>query len=234
MGNTTYTEMQSNTEGDRRPYRYRPVEARPARQAPVDDEYEVDEERTGLFSTPGRAMALGGAAVVLLAVMSVAVWLLSTQPHNPQVQLPTTEAPVVGSLAPKFSLFDVHSNQQLDLTALKGKPVFLNFWGTWCPPCKAEMPEIQRIYNAHKNDIAVIGVSMGPRDEPAGVKNFVDAANYSWMFIHDTNYDVATRYNVVSIPSSFFIDKNGVVRVVHVGMMDGNMMENYIQRAEQQ
>ena len=97
------------------------------------------------------------------------------------------------------------------------------------------MPELQKLYNTHKDkgDVAIIGVSMGPRDDPAGVKNFVDSAKYTWTFIHDSNYDVATRYNVMSIPSSFFIDKNGVVRVVHIGAMDSTMMENYIRQAEQ-
>jgi thiol-disulfide isomerase/thioredoxin len=230
MGNTAYTGARGDTGSRRQAYRYRPAQQVQGHE--IDDAEEIEEQAS---STRGRALALGGAVVMLMAVFSVVVWLLSTRtPATPKVdtsKLP--EGPVVGERAPKFSLFNVRTNQEVSLASLQGKPVFLNFWATWCPPCKAEMPEIERLYNTHKGDVAIIGVSMGPRDEPAGVKNFVDAASYSWSFIHDSNYDVATRYNVMSIPSSFFIDKDGVVRVVHVGMMDGNMMENYIQKAKQ-
>ena len=76
------------------------------------------------------------------------------------------------------------------------------------------MPEIEQLYQQYKDKVDIIGVSMGPRDEPAGVAQFVDLNKYHWQFIHDADSSVMNNYLVTGIPSSFFIDKNGVIRSI--------------------
>lgn len=222
-----------------------PVNNAPDAQSDFDyeDEYfseasyfEADEDaeqvREGLFSTPARVVTLVFSALLLLVVGAAIMWVLnsggtSTGSTNAPADTSGLDiAPRVGALAPDFELLDVHTNKPVKLSSLRGKPVFMNFWGTWCPPCRAEMPEMEKLYNKYKGQVEILGVSMGPRDDPTRVQVFVDAASYSWTFIHDPDYLVATDYQVQAIPSSYFIDKDGVIRAVQVGGMNFGQMEN--------
>jgi len=181
---------------------------------------------------------------VLLVVAGSVAWLLGqkakegpsgglgSSPVNPGLTA-MGEAPKTGSLAPDFTLNDVKTNKPLKLSALRGKPVLVNFWGTWCPPCRAEMPELESLYAKYKGQTEFIGVSMGPRDEPMGVDQFVKLNKYSWTFIHDTDAAVSINYQVQGIPSTFFIDKDGVIRQIHVGGADAATLENGLKAAEQ-
>ncbi len=144
-----------------------------------------------------------------------------------------SEAPKVGALPPNFQWTDPKTKQPVKLSSLRGKPVLLNFWGTWCPPCRAEMPEMQKIYDRMGKDVVFLGVSMGPRDEPLGVSQFVVLNKYTWDFIHDPDSAVMNRYQVTGIPSSYFIDKSGVIRAIHVGGADAQILEANLQKAQQ-
>jgi cytochrome c biogenesis protein CcmG/thiol:disulfide interchange protein DsbE len=204
-----------------------------------------EQTNSGLLTTPGRAVALGLSALALLAVFSAVIWLMSTSkpPGPPQlpegaqggvpviqgfVQTSEQQAPTKGAFAPDFMWKDT-DNQTVALSSFRGtKPVFVNFWGTWCPPCRQEMPEMEKFYQLHKDQIQMIGVSMYPRDDPTQVLNFVKDANYSWKFIHDGDYKVADKYHVDSVPSSYFIDRNGIIKAVQVGaFLSESQMESY-------
>jgi thiol-disulfide isomerase/thioredoxin len=210
----------------------------------VEEDWEYEEERS-LITSPSRAVALGVALVALVAVFSAIIWMLSTNstPGPPQIvdgaaggvpvitgfaQTSEAEAPVKGAFAPNFSWTD-SNNQNVSLASFRGsKPVFVNFWGTWCPPCRQEMPLIESFYEQHKNNIQIIGVSMYPRDDPSTVLNFVKQSNYNWKFIHDGDYKVAQRYEVANVPSSYFIDKNGIIQAVQIGeIMNQSVIEGY-------
>lgn len=221
----------------------------PSRQA--DDEYDVydeaEEQPARVITSSGRAAAIGVSLVLLVAIFAAAVWLLTgrngsangstlTGPQSTLVGVPTIkgfketneqQAATKGAFAPDFTWEE--GGKTMSLSSYRGdKPLFINFWGTWCPPCRAEMPEMEAFYQWHRGEIEVIGVSMVPRDDPPTVFQFVQAAPYSWKFVHDGTYDAATRYAVMSVPSSYFIDKTGVVKAVHVGAMNGQQMEAYL------
>lgn len=238
MSNTAYTKS-SRAPGD-------PYDEGQATDEEYDeyddyDEYGDPEEKVGLFSTPARTVSLVASFVVLLAVAVGIAWILgqnakgsgaatsSFSPVNPSVK----SAPKTGALAPDFTLTNVHTKQPLQLSSLRGKPVLLNFWGTWCPPCRAEMPELQKLYDKYKNDVEFVGVSMGPRDEPAGVDQFVKLNKYTWTFIHDTDASISINYQVQGIPSTFFIDKDGIIRSIHVGGADGPILQDGLDKARQ-
>jgi peroxiredoxin len=208
------------------------------------DEYE--EEEAVVSVNRNRALAIAASFVILIAIFGVATLLLVNQPKNgitPVTPGALTEVPVItgfnattsgedqapvkGKIAPDFVWQE--GGKTVSLSSFRGKqPVFVNFWGTWCPPCRAEMPEMRSLYNTAGNDVEVIGISMGPRDWPQSVMDFINKTNYNWKFIHDNDYGVASRYQVNSIPSSYFIDKNGVIQDVHVGAMTRAMMDNYV------
>lgn len=128
--------------------------------------------------------------------------------------------------ATDFKLKDLNSNE-LSLSDLRGKKVFLNFWATWCPPCKAEMPEIEKLYQETKNsDLVILAVDIG---EPlSDVKTFIDQNNYNFKVLLDSNQKVAAQYGISAIPTSFFIDKEGNIISKHTGPMNTYQMKEYI------
>lgn len=119
------------------------------------------------------------------------------------------------------------SGKELSLSDLKGKNVFLNFWATWCPPCKAEMPEIQKLYEETKDsNLVIVAVELG---EPLStVKSFIDENKYSFKVLLDSDQSVASKYNVASIPTSYFIDIDGNVISKSIGGLNIDQMRAYI------
>ena len=130
---------------------------------------------------------------------------------------PTTDAPVgiqVGMQAPDFTLQTL-IGESFNLYAQRGKPVFLNFWGTWCGPCVAEMPDMQKLQNTMGDSIQIVGI--GVRDTRIQVLRFVTRYGYTWTFVLDSTGEVSNAYEVSGIPRSFFIDAKGVIVRKFVG-----------------
>ena len=92
------------------------------------------------------------------------------------------------------------------------------------------MPEIEEIHQEYQGQVEIVGISLGPRDRPGIVKSLIDERGYSWTFVHDPASEVGMRYKAFSIPVSYFIDKDGVIRAMHVGNMSKVQMESYLRR----
>ena len=130
--------------------------------------------------------------------------------------LSSSAEPKVGSLAPDFSLVDVRSGQLLTLSSLRGKPVWINFWATWCPTCKTELPVMKELYARYRDEgLEIVGIDM--REDPPFVKSFIESNGYGWRFVVDTDGAVTNRYYVAGIPSHLFVDAKGVIRAIRVG-----------------
>ncbi|MFV9511123.1 TlpA family protein disulfide reductase [Tepidibacillus sp. LV47] len=141
--------------------------------------------------------------------------------------------PEEGFLAPDFTLKN-EQGESISLSQLKGKPVFLNFWASWCPPCKVEMPYIQQAYEKYKNQVAFYGINLTFNDSKSEAINFMKANGYQMPILFDENpnpdHTVAKLYRANTIPTSFFIDKEGVIQVKHVGAMDYKTIETNIKK----
>ena len=138
-------------------------------------------------------------------------------------------APEVGRLAPDFTLIDLEGDS-VTLSDFQGKAVFINFWATWCPPCRAEMPDIEAVYQEYKSkDVVVIGVDL--LETESEVRQFVQRGGYSWTFVIDTTGEVTNDYGITAIPTSFFLDKEGIIRAVKVGAMTKRVMESQLAEA---
>ena len=121
----------------------------------------------------------------------------------------------VGNQAPDFHLLNL-DGQSISLSDLRGKAVLVNFWASWCSPCRAEMPFIQRLHESWSdNELVILAVNAG--EEPSTVKEFVDSFGLSFMILLDTKGEVALDYNVRGIPVTFFIDKDGMIRDIKFG-----------------
>jgi peroxiredoxin len=140
----------------------------------------------------------------------------------------TSEPTLINPNAPKtkaidFKLKDLEG-KELSLSDLKGKKVFLNFWATWCPPCKAEMPEIEKLYQETKNsDLVIVAIEIGePLDT---VKPFIDSNKYNFKVLLDSDQSVSSKYNISAIPTSYFIDADGNIVSKSVGGMNIDQMK---------
>ena len=123
-------------------------------------------------------------------------------------------APAVGHPAPDFSLPTVDGGM-VTLSELRGTPVVLNFWATWCPPCRAELPELQAASLRYADKIAIIGVN---QVESVGlVAAFVSDMGLTFAIPLDAQGQVSRFYQVRSLPTSFFIDRDGVIRQMQIG-----------------
>ena len=120
-----------------------------------------------------------------------------------------------GSPAADFTLKDTKGDS-FTLSMARGKVVIMNFWATWCPPCRMEIPELIKLYNRLKNEeIELIGISLDQTENQAvkGAEKF----KIPYRIFHDTGKRVATRYGIRSIPSLFIIDREGNLRHTHKG-----------------
>ncbi len=137
--------------------------------------------------------------------------------------------PGVGRMAPDFTL------QTLDggtfrLSEQRGKPVVLNFWATWCGPCQNELPAVQKAAAHFGNDVVFVGVDQGEKAEV--VQTFVDKLGLTFTIPMDADGAVGYDYNVQGLPTTFFIDRNGVVKSLWMGEMNSVTLAENIARIQ--
>jgi peroxiredoxin len=113
-----------------------------------------------------------------------------------------------GDQAPNFVLTDLHG-KKVELKDFRGKGVMLNFWGSWCDPCKGEMPFINEAYNKKPDGVVVLAVNI--RETPLVVQNFVNHDNIDFPVLLDSKGTVTEAYDIVPIPTTFLIDKDGKI-----------------------
>lgn len=119
--------------------------------------------------------------------------------------------------APSFTLTDL-SGKQVSLAEYKGKPVVLNFWASWCVPCKAEMPELQKLRDARKNSgLEVLAVNF--KESPETAAAFAKKGGFSLTFLLDEKGKTASEYQVFGLPTTYFLDGAGLIRHNYMGEM---------------
>jgi peroxiredoxin len=127
--------------------------------------------------------------------------------------------PKVGSLAPDFSLRTI-TGVTVTLSALRGHPVLINFWASWCVACRAEAPELQKVYIEYaKGGLIVLGVNATAQDTVPAAQTYVDEFRLTFPIPMDMQGTVMSAYQVAGLPTSFFIDRDGVIRDVIIGQM---------------
>ena len=181
-------------------------------------------------SSVGRSLLIGAIGVAALA----AIAFIATLPAAPEVSAPadtidTTNleiAPTQGALAPDFTLFNLEG-EQITLTELRGQPVMINLWATWCAPCRIEMPHIQDRFERYADEgLVVLAVDF---DEPAGqVEAFRDELGLTFDLLLDPGAEVQELYRNRSYPSTFFVDESGVIQVQHIGVMTEGQLDEHL------
>ncbi|SFE87082.1 redoxin domain-containing protein [Alteribacillus iranensis] len=147
-----------------------------------------------------------------------------------EFELEESEAPVsekgdwiqTGEKAPDFTLTTL-AGDEVTLSEYEGEKVLINFWATWCPPCRAEMPDMQDFYEEHDANILAVNLT-----ETEGglnsVEAFVDEFDLTFPIVLDKKVEAANDFGVQPIPTSFFIDRKGIVQSISVGPMTYDYM----------
>lgn len=121
----------------------------------------------------------------------------------------------IGKKAPAFKLQDL-DGQSVALGNLRDKPLLLNFWATWCPPCRSEMPYIQQVYDEWSDKgLVVLAINIG--ESSSKVKEFMQSYSLSFPILLDTTQKVTQIYNIGGIPTTFFIDEEGIIQEKIIG-----------------
>lgn len=117
------------------------------------------------------------------------------------------------------------------LSDFYGKPIVVNFWATWCGPCKSELPAFEKLYNEYGENIAFLMVNLtdGAQETISGVTDFITKNNYTFPVYYDTELNAASTYGVYSIPATLFIDADGNIVASQLGAMSEQALKNYIE-----
>ncbi|NWQ40275.1 TlpA family protein disulfide reductase [Bacillus sp. EB106-08-02-XG196] len=183
-------------------------------------------------------MVLQSTLVFAFAVMSGSFLLnLFLNEDKPKVNTVSTKTVEIGlqegNKAPDFQLKTL-DDADVKLSDLRGKKVILNFWATWCPPCKAEIPHMRNFYvSSDKSKVEILAINLTTSEKnPKNVKGFVKDRNVTFPVLLDQDGDVGVQYQAITIPTSYLIDSQGIVRKKIVGPMDKDMMNQLIENVD--
>ncbi|MFI8687975.1 peroxiredoxin family protein [Rossellomorea sp. NPDC077527] len=139
-----------------------------------------------------------------------------------------------GDRAPDFTLTTL-DGEKVKLSDYQGKKVILNFWATWCPPCKAEMPHMQQYYEKHakKENVEILAVNLTSQDDgKKAVQQFVDGYELTFPILMDEKGDIGDDYRAFTIPTTYMIDTGGIIQHKIVGPMNEEMMGKMVEQME--
>lgn len=142
-----------------------------------------------------------------------------------------------GDIPPDFELKTL-DGKTIRLSEQKGKKVILNFWASWCPPCKAEMPHMENYYKTKAKDqnVEIIAVNLTTAEKGTNklekIKNFVKEYDLTFPVPLDENGEVGKTYQTITIPTSYMIDTNGLIHKRIIGPMDGEMIEKLVKEMD--
>lgn len=138
------------------------------------------------------------------------------------------DGPGLGKPAPEFALVNT-DGAVVELRDFRGKVVVINFWATWCTPCRKEFPELVKAYDEGLGEVVMIGINMQENREQ--VRQFADEFGAKFPILIDPRAEAADAYRVLGLPSSYFIDQHGVLREQHFGLLSREILEEKIEAA---
>lgn len=173
-------------------------------------------------------LILIGSIIGIMLIVGVIGYIgskVTNSGNTSNQQTSGSSAPEENAIAPDFSLRTIN-NATVRLSDYRGKVVFLNFWATWCPPCRMELPAMEKLYEKLKNQQFIILAVNIDGGDPQAVKNFVQSMNLTFPVLLDDG-NVSRIYNVNAIPTSFIIKKDGTIDAIVNGARPWND-PNYI------
>jgi cytochrome c biogenesis protein CcmG, thiol:disulfide interchange protein DsbE len=172
------------------------------------------------------------ATVLVGALIAGAVWFFdrpgtaSSQSFTPSASAQGAE-PEIGKPAPDF-LLTMTDGTKVQLSSFKGKPVWINFWASWCPPCRAENPDIQDVYNAHHESDGLVILAPALGEAADSVTSYQQRADLHYPVGVDSDTQIAANYRVLGIPTHVFVDRDGIIKDMRIGGLSKKTMEKMI------
>ena len=172
------------------------------------------------------ALLLGGASVLY---SRLGAGLEAQQLASSDESKPENGETAEKIAAPDFTVYDAEGGE-IRLSDYSGKPVVLNFWASWCGPCKREMPEFQAAFEELGEEISFLMVNMtdGSRETVDTAAAFLEEAGYTFPVYYDRDMDAASAYGAYSLPTTYFIDAEGFVIARAAGAIDGETLQTGI------
>lgn len=137
----------------------------------------------------------------------------------------------IKNLAPDFTVYDEAGNK-VKLSDYRGTPVVLNFWASWCPPCKYEMPFFEEVYKKYNDKgVAILMINMtdGQRETKDIALDYMKENNYGMKIFFDSDFEAAYAYQIMGIPRTIFIDADGYIMLDHQSMIEGEYLNSNIE-----
>jgi len=171
-----------------------------------------------------KSKLITSAGILIFAILIIfsIVFIDSKPPAN------SAGIPDKGTVAPDFALVTL-DGKTVRLSDYRGQVVFLNFWATWCPPCRNEMPSMEKLHKVMKDhNFVILAVSIDQKTI-YHIESFIKKGGYSFPVLHDVTKEVAANYGVSSIPTTLIIDKDGVItsRIIGGRAWDSNKAVDY-------
>ena len=155
----------------------------------------------------------------LIAIIFVVILLAKTD----HAEAEKIEMAVIGRSVGDFSLLDL-DGKTVHLSDYKGKTVLINAWATWCPPCRAEMPDLENYYRQQKdNNFVILAINAGDTLEQA--QGFARSNNLSFPVLLDPDVEILQALGITGFPTSILIDPDGIVKYIHIGMFRPNDLD---------
>ncbi|MCM3340377.1 TlpA family protein disulfide reductase [Paenibacillus sp. MER TA 81-3] len=143
--------------------------------------------------------------------------------------LPTETGPQAGKLAPSFSLTSTNGTT-FQVGGKQEKPIFINFWASWCDPCQAEAPDLVKLYAKYKDRMEMLSVNVTSYDSETKAKAFVEKYGLVNPVLMDKKGEAFKLYNGIAFPTNVLVDKNGVIRELFVGLRPPKDLEEAIEK----
>jgi thiol-disulfide isomerase/thioredoxin len=185
------------------------------------------------MDTPNRRLHPLWILVIAMPLLGIAVALLAmqvTRPETPTPAVPTREltTTMVGQAAPNFVLAVYDSAESLRLSSLRGQPVVLNFWASWCEPCRREFPALAAFADTNP-ELRILAVNVG--ETAAQIETFLadnDLARFNVQIVYDSDFAIHDAYGVDFLPSTYVIDARGIVTAFHYGEITSADLADYV------
>lgn len=155
--------------------------------------------------------------IVALTALVGGMWVSISRVPAAETSGGLIPSPRQGFLAPEFTLSTLYG-ESMTLNDFRGQVVVINLWATWCPPCRAEMPALQSAYETYREQgMVLLAVNTTDQDSVAAVEGFVDEFGLTFPILMDVEGIVSRLYQLQALPSTFFVDRQGVIQQVVIG-----------------
>ena len=154
-------------------------------------------------------------SILILLAGAGWAWISRADPNSTTAG--SIPVPQVGFLAPDFSLVN-QNGEIVQLSDLRGQPILLNFWASWCGPCRSEMPSMEKVYRElNGGGVEILAVNSTIQDDPGAANQFARELGLTFPILFDTTGEATRQYLVRALPTSFFIDRYGIIQEIVVG-----------------